>query len=194
MRPSQASMQISCKCHWQCKQQHQPILTQGSHICRTHESNGPRAQAQENSGQDADRCMCALKLSFVNASPTVLLFSAMRAPWMSSCPWAMGYITQVTCLLDVFHVNFSVDMNYVNCTHVRATVRCRQPGGAQGRPAARGTGVSEEQPASSAAAAAGGSVLYQKAVPFQYSEQPAKQAPLPPPPGKASFALCKICA
>ena len=62
--------------------------------------------------------------------------------------------------------------------------------------------VEQEQRAASAAATAGGAVSYQKAVPFQYPEQPPKQAqrpalpklaPLPPPPGQPSVIHPPCC-
>ena len=62
--------------------------------------------------------------------------------------------------------------------------------------------VEQEPGAASAAAIAGGAVSYQKAVPFQYPEQPSKQAqrpappklaPLPPPPGQLSVVHPPCC-
>lgn len=117
---------------------------------------------------------------------------------LHGCLPAHGLLQQVRLLVDL-----SLDSIWVDRIAREDTVWCRQPGGAQGAPAASSTGDFKEKAASSAAAAAGGSVSYQKAVPFQYPEQPAKQAPrpavpkmapLPPPPGKASFAPCNTCA
>ena len=62
--------------------------------------------------------------------------------------------------------------------------------------------VEQERVSNSAAAVAGGAVSYQKAVPFQYPEQPPKQAqrpappklaPLPPPPGQSSVTHPPCC-
>ena len=134
--------------------------------------------------------------ALVTANPPVLLLSATACFMDAFLP--MGCFKQVRSLIDLSLENFRVHR-----IARENTVWCRQAGGAQGGPAACSTGDSRAEAASSAAAGAGGSISYQKAVPFQYPEQPAKQAPrravpkmapLPPPPGKASFAPCNICA